>query len=412
MKLLRRVLSGSGLVLVVLFLMVVILTSAQAALLQGTTPDSAGANGRTPTIAGDYEPQGRSAASADAGQVTSPAALINDGSFENVPSAWQEQASAGCLPWIGDWSAIIDVVAYHGARYFWAGGACGPEGQAPAPNSNSAEQRVVVPTVETTLSFWYYAERLDPDDPNSGDFAYVEVNGVQVWNLPMVQANNTNGWTSAAVDLGSYAGQGVQLKFGASNDSTSGVGNVYFDYVAFREPAPIVSFINPETGGVLTYTGPNGLPTVITVPAGAVTDTITLAYTPRSGPGHPLGNLQFANKAFDLDGFENLIYLPSLLSAPAGGRPAAAATGNMARTGSTAVSSYTFLQPVNIVINYSDADVPGAENDLRLYYWTGSQWEDAATTCSPQSQYDINPTLNTMALSICHLSRFSVVGAG
>ena len=420
MKLPRRVLLGPGLLAITLLLTLIILASTQTALVQEATPgrNTTTADGRSPSISGGYAPvsgNGIGVAPA-ANQVTTPTALINDGSFENLPSAWQEQDNTGCLPWIGDWSAVIGVVAYHGARYFWAGGACGPQGQTPAPNSNSVEQQsIAVPPAETTLSFWYYAERLDLDDVDGRDFAYVEVNGIQVWELNMVQANNTNGWVNAAVDLSTYAGQSVHLKLGAINDPVGGVGNVYFDFIEFREPAPLVSFISPEAGGVLTYTNPTGLPTIITVPPGAITDTIALVYTPRGGPGHPLGNLQFANRAFDLDGQDNLLYLPSLFNALAiGARPAAAAAGNSAgaQLAAPIAGSYTFLKPIDIVITYSDADVPGAESDLRLYYWTGSQWQDAVSTCLPPTGYMINETLNTMALSICHLSRFSMVGAG
>ena len=418
MKLPRRVLLGSGLMAILVVLTLIILASTQTALVQETAPEwnMADANGRSPSISGEYAPAGGDgmAAAAGASQVTTPAALVNDGSFESSPSAWQEQDNTGCLPWIGEWLPVIGIPAYHGTRYFWAGGACGPEGQIPAPNSNSVEQQsITVPPAETTLSFRYYAERLDPDDLDSRDFAYAQVDGVQVWELPMVQVNNSNGWANAAVDLSTYAGQSVHLKFGAINDPVGGVGNVYFDFIEFREPAPLVSFISPEAGGVLTYTNPNGLTTIITVPPGAVTDTITLAYTPRGGPGHPLGNLQFANQAFDLDGLDNLLYLPSMFIPPvAEARPGAAAAGSGAQAVVPAGGSYTFLKPIEIVITYSDEDVPGAESDLRLYYWTGSQWQDAVSTCSPPSGYIINDLLNTVALSICHLTRFSVVGAG
>lgn len=419
MKSLRRSFLVPGLVAIALLLLL-ILASTRPALVQGPTRESGGASagdGHSLTITGLNVPVAAGEATAGlAYQVVAPETLVNDGSFEKSPSDWLENDTTGCIPWIDDWSATLGISAHHGARYFWAGGACGPQDQTPAPNSNSAEQRVSVPATQTALSFWYYAERVDPDDVDSRDFAYVEVNGNRVWELDMVTANNTRGWVNATVDLSTYAGQNALLKLGAINDPIGGVGNVLFDFVEFVDPVPVVGLIDPETGGTLTYTNPDGLVTIITVPPGAVTDTIALAYTPRSDPGHPLGSLEFANQAFDLDGLEHFLYLPSILKAPAAGDrlaatvndDTAAGTGSLAR----AATSYTFLEPVNIVINYSDANVPGDELDLRLYYWTGSEWQDAVTTCSPQSGYQINETLNTITLSICHLSRFSVVGAG
>ncbi|HXV98432.1 MAG TPA: hypothetical protein VEC93_08415, partial [Anaerolineae bacterium] len=107
MKLPRRVLLGSGLMASLIVLILIILASTQTALVQETAPEwnVADANGRSRTISGGYGPQGRDGmvAASGAEQVTTPAVLVNDGSFENSPSAWQEQDNTGCLPWIGEW---------------------------------------------------------------------------------------------------------------------------------------------------------------------------------------------------------------------------------------------------------------------------------------------------------------------
>ncbi|HEX6384442.1 MAG TPA: hypothetical protein VF177_07210 [Anaerolineae bacterium] len=422
MKLLRRIFLGASLIGITLLLTLFILMSAQTAQVQETPSDSGltlTQNGHRLSITGPSVPADKDSEGFTSGPIQGAVVLVNDGSFENSPSAWIQQTSTNCTNWIANWASTTGFPAYHGLKYFWAGGTCALDGQTPVPNSNSAEQRGVnVPAAQTTLSFWYRASRLGQDDPNSEDFAYVEVNGNRVWDLAMTRANNTNGWVNATVDLSTYANQIVLLKFGAANDQSGGVGNVFFDFVEFRDPLPLVSFIDPETGGMLTYTSPDGLPTIITVPSGAVTDTIALVYTPRGDPGHPLGNLLFAGQAFDLDAHEHLLYLPSILRAPAADdRPAAISRSNATATGAhvtapAATSSYTFLKPVEILVTYSDDRVPGAEANLYLYYWTGSEWKDAVNTCPNPSGYIRDPVLNTISLSVCHLTRFSVVGAG
>jgi uncharacterized repeat protein (TIGR01451 family) len=197
--------------------------------------------------------------------LNTPLALINDGSFENLSSAWTEVDNTGCTPWIGDWSSIVGITAYDGTQYFWAGGYCG------APNSNSAAQSLLVPAGSPVLSFYYQAKRTDPDDTTNG-VAYVKVNGTMVWSLSMVQANNTTGWVKVTVDLSAYGGQTVSLAFGADNVGT-GVGNVFFDYVEWNSPACSANALPWVTAvPVSGTTAPNGSSNI-----GIVFDSIGLS---------------------------------------------------------------------------------------------------------------------------------------
>jgi hypothetical protein len=113
-----------------------------------------------------------------------------------------------------------------------------------------------------------------------------------------------------------------------------------------------------------------------------VTQTVTLVYTPTT-PTHP--NLQFAGHAFELEAY----------------------------VGGTLRPGYVFSKPFTITIHYSDDDVAGLdEDDLKLYYWDGSAWEDAASTCTPESNYDRHPEDNWLAVPICHLSEFALGSKG
>ncbi len=159
-----------------------------------------------------------------------PLALINDGSFENGPppaSAWTEWTNTSC-GWIGDWSAIWGVPAFDGIYDFWAGGYCG------IPNTNYVQQSVSVPVGESTLSFWYLSYRPDPDDADL-DYAYVSVDGTQVWTLDLIQANDTYpNFVNVTLDLSPWAGQVVMLEFGGVSVGSS-TGNIRFDYIEWLQ---------------------------------------------------------------------------------------------------------------------------------------------------------------------------------
>lgn len=163
-----------------------------------------------------------------------PDALINDGSFENVPppaSAWTEITDQPC-EWIGDWSSVWGLAAYDGVYDYWGGGYCSD-----LPTTSSVSQTVTLPVTDTVLYFWYVAYRPDADDADP-DTAYISVNGTNVWTLNLIQANNTYpNWVEANVDLTAYAGQTVSLVLGAISQGTS-TGNIRYDYIQVGTPPP------------------------------------------------------------------------------------------------------------------------------------------------------------------------------
>jgi PKD repeat protein len=142
--------------------------------------------------------------------------------------------------------------------------------------------------------------------------------------------------------------------------------------------------IDPTMGGTLVYTSPSGSSIIIIVPTGAVTQPTTLIYTPVSTTSVPPGYL-FGGLAFTL----------------------------VASQGGTIVSDFSFLRPVAVTINYTDAEVVGIdESTLALFYWdtVTSSWQDVATTCSPPSSYWRYPSHNKVVVCICHLSQFGFFG--
>ena len=141
--------------------------------------------------------------------------------------------------------------------------------------------------------------------------------------------------------------------------------------------------LRPNSAGTLTYTDGNGKPTQVSAPAGAVTVTTTLLYTSLPSATPAGQQLLFAGHAFTLDGYRNGVFVPGL----------------------------TFPTPVEVSITYSDADVAGMDEiSLTLFYWNGSQWIDAATTCSPSSTYTRDLPNNVLSVPICHLSKYGLFG--
>jgi hypothetical protein len=66
--------------------------------------------------------------------------------------------------------------------------------------------------------------------------------------------------------------------------------------------------------------------------------------------------------------------------------------------------------PFTVRMNYGeDVSSVGDENKLALYWWSGAEWLDAATTCTPASQYSRLPDKNQISIRICHLGTFLLV---
>lgn len=147
-------------------------------------------------------------------------------------------------------------------------------------------------------------------------------------------------------------------------------------------PGPVSTQLLPGVTITLIYTDLQGLPTTLVFPADAVSQATTMILTPTVvSPG---SGLAFTGHAFDLTALQ----------------------GGVPQTG------LTFGAPVTVTIRYSNQDVRvvSDENQLRLYWWTGSQWQDAAQTCNPTSTYILDVTQNVLSVPICHASRFAMFG--
>lgn len=117
----------------------------------------------------------------------------------------------------------------------------------------------------------------------------------------------------------------------------------------------------------------------IAVPAGAVTDTVTLAYTDLpNAPADPPAGFQFGNKVFDLDALRN----------------------------GTEIDNFAFQQPVVITLDYSDADVAGLdEANLVIYYYDESTGAWRTEGINVIERDTVN---NRIRFTITHLTIFGI----
>ena len=132
----------------------------------------------------------------------------------------------------------------------------------------------------------------------------------------------------------------------------------------------------------LTYTDTEGSAIAVHLPTGAVSETITLAYTDLGTlPTDPPSGFQFGNQIFDLDAFHN----------------------------DTLLENFTFQQPVTITLSYSDADVADLdEASLTVRYFDpkSNQWQTEGITIVER---DLNN--NRITFTVTHLTVFGMFGS-
>ncbi len=179
------------------------------------------------------------------------------------------------------------------------------------------------------------------------------------------------------------------------------------------------STVDPINGGTLNYISPSGWGINVNVPAGAVTETVGLAFTPLNPtqltqPLPPNPSTYF----FDLDPViipPYALFFPFIAKANTtleqGSSLGALLTHATAQVVTDDAEHFYFLVPITIGVTYTDAQIPSLnEDDLILTYWDGSAWVDAATTCPDPEPYIRDPQNNFFSLQVCHLSRFGMSG--
>lgn len=67
-------------------------------------------------------------------------------------------------------------------------------------------------------------------------------------------------------------------------------------------------------------------------------------------------------------------------------------------------------QPISVTIEYADINEAIIEETLGLYLWNGSEWVDAASTCDPAQEPDLDIDNNTLTVVVCTGGQFAIQG--
>jgi uncharacterized repeat protein (TIGR01451 family) len=199
--------------------------------------------------------------------------------------------------------------------------------------------------------------------------------------------------TSGAWDVGELVGDGratlhVTATVDAGAAGTTITNTAAVSSTSLADPDPLDdrddAFIHAQAADAVIVTvmpgegGDLDCGATIKVPANAVADSITLICTPATAPDSIPSGWLFAGHAFNLDAYLEGVLQPG----------------------------FVFMEPVTIAIHYSDEDVAGLQEDeLKLECWNGGTWEDAVC-----GEYEYHPDENWMAVPICHLTPFALLG--
>ncbi len=147
-------------------------------------------------------------------------------------------------------------------------------------------------------------------------------------------------------------------------------------YALSRGSIPSVNPVTPESGATIPFADDNGNSGSLTIPAGALSEDVQIVIHPDIVIQPLGGDLRPSSLAFDIQGY---------------------------RTSDDSAVHLTFTPPIPITVSYPN--LPLIEDSLRLYYWNGTNWEDAAC-----DNYVRDPVANTLTIPVCHFSQFELGG--
>jgi predicted outer membrane repeat protein len=183
--------------------------------------------------------------------------------------------------------------------------------------------------------------------------------------------------SSAAIDTGTTPGPDVTSDVDGDARPQQGGYDIGYDESPYPPPSVPIStsvVVVPELGATLTTTS-----ALVEVPAGAITQTITLVYEPSTATGgSPSGTLLFAGLAFSLTAVQD-------------GSP---------------LSGFVFERPVTVTLRYTDADVMGlVEANLQPFYFnaTTGLWQADGIVVLARRLPE-----NEIVFTISHLTRFGL----
>ncbi|MCB0761991.1 MAG: T9SS type A sorting domain-containing protein [Flavobacteriales bacterium] len=147
----------------------------------------------------------------------------------NIPlDGWSIEVSTACTDVLtpNDWSGVIGVSPNNCVQSIWTGGYC-----ADLPTVTTAAQTVTIPNNVSDLCFEYFSLTVEGDNPSQ--YSYIAFDGVEVWTMAHIEANDTPFYTEACIDLSAYLGMEVEITLGNVNENGGDQGNVFFGCFAY-----------------------------------------------------------------------------------------------------------------------------------------------------------------------------------
>jgi hypothetical protein len=178
--------------------------------------------------------------------------LLN-GNFESGKTVWAVSSTHNLNVIIQSYSP--NSATPHGGNWgAWLGGGNG--------ETTTIQQQVTIPTNAPYLGYWHW---IGSGDICGYDKAAILINGKIVHQYDLCSPQNTGGWRKKVVNLSTYGGQTVTLRFRVQNDSSLN-SNLFLDDIAFQGTATLTSeeVVEPITlmDDVITETGVNTAPKV------------------------------------------------------------------------------------------------------------------------------------------------------
>jgi uncharacterized repeat protein (TIGR01451 family) len=143
---------------------------------------------------------------------------------------------------------------------------------------------------------------------------------------------------------------------------------------------PMSTTVGPAGGFLIVYTDTHGLTITLEIPAGAVSETTELRFTPIPSPTEPISaELDLLGNAFDLDAYRN----------------------------NARLVDFTFFKTVTLTVRYWSGDLNGIdEATLELYRWVPSFWQKVGACAGEGQTRDTDR--NAIIARLRGLSRFGV----
>jgi hypothetical protein len=150
--------------------------------------------------------------------------LLANGDFEaGRDGSWTEYSHNGWPLIVNDFAGN-QVTPHSGSWAAWLGGDYDEVAE--------LSQEVSIPAGNTSvaLTYWYW---MGSEDECGYDHGWFEVDGTQLKTYDLCYSGSTGDWVKETVNVGSYAGQTVTVKFHVDTDGSLN-SNFFLDDVAFQ----------------------------------------------------------------------------------------------------------------------------------------------------------------------------------